>query len=249
VQRAKRRKPGSRYSFFDDNGVEVARATITGGEGEFRFIEFDRPVDDAWLEKYGHIPLPPYIKRGDAPQDADRYQTIYARATGSAAAPTAGLHFTREILDRLCGLGIGSAFVTLHVGLGTFLPVRSEDIEDHRMHEEQFIITEENAAVIEKAISEKRKIIAVGTTSLRTLESAFCEDGLKRGWQSTSIFIYPGYKFKAVDALFTNFHTPLSTLLMLVSAFAGRELILESYAEAVREGYRFFSYGDAMIVY
>ena len=262
VQRSKRRRPGSRYAFFDNNGEEAAQAEITGGEGEFRFLDFDRPIDDAWLEKYGHIPLPPYIKRVDAPQDAERYQTIYAKETGSAAAPTAGLHFTREILDSLSSLGIGSAFVTLHVGLGTFLPVRSENIEDHRMHEEQFIITEENASLIEKALAEKRKIIAVGTTSLRTLESAIKlgmrdeelgirneELGIKRGGGGTSIFIYPGYRFKAVDALFTNFHTPLSTLLMLVSAFAGRELILDSYAEAVREGYRFFSYGDAMLVY
>ena len=254
AKRARRKKSGSVYVFYDSEGAQIAKAVILGAENEFLLLEFDMIVDDEWLEKYGHIPLPPYIKRKDAPADAQRYQTIYARQTGSAAAPTAGLHFTREILDRIAAFGIESAFVTLNVGLGTFLPVRGENVEDHKMHEERFVITEENAALIEKARSEERKIIAVGTTSLRTLESAVCEDGIKRGWQSTSIFIYPPYKFKIADALFTNFHTPLSTLLMLVSAFAdgafsGRELILESYAEAVREGYRFFSYGDAMLIY
>ncbi|MDR0442762.1 MAG: tRNA preQ1(34) S-adenosylmethionine ribosyltransferase-isomerase QueA [Treponema sp.] len=249
TQRAKRRRPGSHYVFYDDKGAEAARAEITGTEGEFRILKFDRPVDDTWLDRHGHIPLPPYIKRKDSSHDADRYQTIYAGETGSVAAPTAGLHFTRKLLDRIASCGIDSAFVTLHVGLGTFLPVRSVHVEEHFMHEEQYVITEENAALIEKAIAEKRKVVAVGTTSLRTLESAICENVIKRGWQNTSIFIYPGYKFKAVDALFTNFHTPLSTLLMLVSAFAGRELVLESYAEAVCERYRFFSYGDAMLIY
>jgi len=258
VQRSRRRKAGSRYVFTDGDGIETAEAVITREEGEFKFLKFDKQIDDEFLDRYGSIPLPPYIKRHDTPSDARRYQTVYAEQTGSAAAPTAGLHFTRELLDSLANSGIGRAFVTLHVGLGTFLPVRSENIEDHVMHEEIFCVTEENASLIEKAMAEKRKIIAVGTTSLRSLESAFYSEPLtvssersflKRGWQSTSIFIYPGYKFKAVDALFTNFHTPLSTLLMLVSAFAGRELILESYEEAVREEYRFFSYGDAMLIF
>jgi len=249
VQHAKRRKLGSFYSFYDSDGAEIAKAEITKIEDEFRYIKFEKPVNDEFFDKYGHIPLPPYIKRKDNSADAQRYQTIYAKATGSAAAPTAGLHFTEEILNNLKKHGIESAFVTLHIGLGTFLPVRSERIEDHVMHEEQFIITEENASLIEKSIKNKRKIIAVGTTSLRSLESAISEGKLKRGWQSTSIFIYPGYKFKIVDALFTNFHTPLSTLLILVSAFAGRELILESYSEAIREQYRFFSYGDATLIY
>jgi len=257
VKRAGRRKVGSKYAFFDSAGTEVNRCEITREEMEFRYIRFEKIVDDSFFERCGHVPLPPYIKRKDAPIDSERYQTIYARETGSAAAPTAGLHFTQEILDNLKKNGIESAFITLHVGLGTFLPVRTEKIEDHKMHEEQFIITEPNARLIENSIKSERKIIAVGTTSLRTLESAYCEDAsgeascgkLRRGLQSTSIFIYPGYKFKAVNALFTNFHTPLSTLLMLVSAFAGRELILESYAEAVKEEYRFFSYGDAMLIY
>ena len=267
AKRIKRKKANSLqrsvYVFFDNRENEIARAAITGFEGNNLLLEFDRAITDEFLDRYGHIPLPPYIKRADVPADAQRYQTIYAKHAGSAAAPTAGLHFTRELLDALKEKGIKSAFVTLHVGPGTFLPVRSEQIEDYVMHEEQFMITEENAAIIENAIAKKLKIVAVGTTSLRTLESAFCEEGLKRGWQSTSIFIYPGYKFNAADALFTNFHTPESTLLMLVSAFAGscaasagscaasdgRSLILESYAEAVKEKYRFFSYGDAMLIY
>jgi len=214
-----------------------------------RLLEFDRPIDDDWLDRYGHIPLPPYIKRQDTQEDADRYQTVYAAACGSTAAPTAGLHFTRELLEKLAAAGIESAFVTLHVGLGTFLPVRSAHIEDHVMHNETFCIDAETAAKIERAKADGRKIIAVGTTSVRTLESAWDSVGrLKTGEGGTSIFIYPGYRFNVVDALFTNFHTPESTLLMLAAAFAGRELILESYAEAVREGYRFFSYGDAMLI-
>jgi len=248
VQRAGRRKIGSCYLFFDSGGVEIASAEITRADNEFRFLRFDKPIDDEWLDKYGHIPLPPYIKRSDAPSDADRYQTIYAKQTGSAAAPTAGLHFTNELLQTLAQNGIESAFVTLHVGLGTFQPVRSEEIEDHVMHEEKFIITDHNAQLIENAIAKKRKIIAVGTTSLRTLESAYNNEQLKRGWQSTSIFIYPGYKFKIVNSLFTNFHTPLSTLLMLVCAFAGKEIIFDSYEEAIKEEYKFFSYGDAMLI-
>jgi len=249
VKRAHRKKAGNVYTFFDSAGEQTAKAVVQGFEGDYVLLEFEESLTDTWFEKYGAVPLPPYIKRKDNPQDSERYQTVYARQTGSAASPTAGLHFTNELLDALKSRGIASAFVTLHVGLGTFLPVRAENVEDHVMHEERFFITEENAAVIEEAMAKKRKIIAVGTTSLRALESAFCEKKLERGGQSTSIFIYPGYKFKAVDALFTNFHTPLSTLLMLVCAFAGRELILESYAEAVREEYRFFSYGDAMLIY
>jgi S-adenosylmethionine:tRNA ribosyltransferase-isomerase len=249
VQRSKRRRPGSAYAFFDNNGNKIAQAVIGGGgEGGVRLLEFDRPIDDDWLDRYGHIPLPPYIKRKDTEADADRYQTVYAAAYGSSAAPTAGLHFTRELLDNLDSAGIESAFVTLHVGLGTFLPVRSADIEDHVMHNETFCIDDVTAAKIERAKAEGRKIIAVGTTSVRTLESAWDSGRLKTGEGSTSIFIYPGYQFKVVNALFTNFHTPESTLLMLVSAFAGKDLILDSYAEAVREGYRFFSYGDAMLI-
>jgi len=249
VKRARRKRTGDVYTFFDGEGKQTAKAVVSGFEGDYVLLEFEESLTEDWFERNGAVPLPPYIKRKDNEQDSERYQTVYAKQTGSAACPTAGLHFTNELLDALQARGTASAFVTLHVGLGTFLPVRAENVEDHVMHEESFFITEENAAIIEEAMVRKRKIIAVGTTSLRALESAFCGGKLERGGQSTSIFIYPGYKFKAVDALFTNFHTPLSTLLMLVCAFAGRELILESYAEAVREEYRFFSYGDAMLIY
>jgi S-adenosylmethionine:tRNA ribosyltransferase-isomerase len=258
VSRSRRRRPGSRYALMGPGGEEIAEAEITGLDGEFRLLRFDRTVTEAWLEQYGHIPLPPYIKRRDTPEDSERYQTVYAQrpesggpsgaAGRSAAAPTAGLHFTPELLAALEGRGMETAFITLHVGLGTFLPVRAEHIEDHVMHEEAFTIDEETAAKIERAKAEGRKIIAVGTTGVRALESAWDGGRLRRGEGSTAIFIYPGYKFRIVDAIFTNFHTPESTLLMLVSAFAGREFILESYAEAVREGYRFFSYGDAMLI-
>ena len=248
AKRARRKKPGNVYVFFDNAGAEIGRAEIAGFKEEFLLLNFDRRIDDEWLDRYGHIPLPPYIKRNDQAEDADRYQTVYASEYGSAAAPTAGLHFTNELLSRLSQSGIESAFITLHVGLGTFLPVRSENIEDHVMHGETFSIDEQTALKIEKAKEKGRKVIAVGTTSVRTLESVWLEGKLKRGEGSTSIFIYPGYRFNVVDAIFTNFHTPESTLLMLVSAFAGKELILKSYDEAIREQYRFFSYGDAMLI-
>jgi S-adenosylmethionine:tRNA ribosyltransferase-isomerase len=244
ARRAKRRRFHSRYTFEDSLAAEIV-------DGEAApLLRFDRPVDDAWLDRHGHIPLPPYIKRPDTPEDWERYQTVYAAVTGSSAAPTAGLHFSREILEELSDRGLETAFITLHVGPGTFLPVRSEDIEDHTMHEETYYIEEKTAARIERARAEGRPIVAVGTTSLRALESAWDEarQRLRRGEAATSIFIYPGYAFKLADQLFTNFHTPESTLLMLVSAFAGREFILESYKEAVEYRYRFFSYGDAMLI-
>jgi len=249
AKRSSRRKVGSRYVFNNTDGAEIAKAQITKADGDFRFLEFDRPIEDGFLDEHGAIPLPPYIKRKDTALDEERYQTVYAKQTGSAASPTAGLHFTVELLDRIKAAGLDIVFVTLHVGLGTFLPVRSENIEDHNMHSEMFYIDEQTALSIEKAKAQGRKIIAVGTTSVRTLESAWVDGKLKQTEGNTSIFIYPGYNFKVVDAVFTNFHTPESTLLMLVSAFAGRELILKSYAEAVREEYRFFSYGDAMLIY
>jgi S-adenosylmethionine:tRNA ribosyltransferase-isomerase len=259
VRRARRRRPGSRY-VFAGGSPDAREAEIVGAEGEFRVLRFDRPVGDDWLDRHGHIPLPPYIRRGDGSLDGERYQTVYARETGSAAAPTAGLHFSPGLLRSLEEAGMETAFVTLHVGLGTFLPVRAENIEEHRMHREFYAIGGEAASRIERARAEGRKIVAVGTTSLRSLESAWREAsggapaGLARGEGSTALFIYPGYRFRLVDQLFTNFHTPGSTLLMLVSAFAeaggsgGRELILESYAEAIQRGYRFFSYGDAMLI-
>jgi S-adenosylmethionine:tRNA ribosyltransferase-isomerase len=248
AKRARRKKPTDIY-IFPVSAEERVKAVIRGFQDEYLLLEFETLVNDAWFEKNGHVPLPPYIKRKDSPADTERYQTIYAKQTGSTAAPTAGLHFTKEILDAFAARGIESVFITLHVGLGTFLSVRSENIEDHKMHSEFFNINEKSAVKIEEAKKAGRKIIAVGTTSVRTLESAWTNGKLKRGENSTSIFIYSGYKFKVVDALFTNFHTPESTLLMLVSAFAGKELILESYTEAIREGYRFFSYGDAMLIY
>jgi len=248
-KRSKRQKPGNRY-FFDDASAEIQSAV----EGNL-LLRFDRPIDDAWLDVHGHVPLPPYIRRNDSDDDATRYQTVYAREHGSAAAPTAGLHFTEELLSELKNAGMETVFLTLHVGLGTFLPVRTENIEEHKMHEETYSISEETACRIEKAKAEGRKILAVGTTSARTLESAWVEDNsmpgrgrLRRGEGVTSIFIYPGYNFKVVDYLFTNFHTPGSTLLMLVSALAGRDFILTGYREAIKSGYRFFSYGDACLI-
>jgi S-adenosylmethionine:tRNA ribosyltransferase-isomerase len=242
---AKSLKDGDAIDFPEGVRGDIER----GGAGE-PTIRFQAGFDEAYLERCGHIPLPPYIRREDGEQDAERYQTVYARSVGSSAAPTAGLHFTRELLARLEGKGIETAFVTLHVGLGTFLPVRSENIEGHTMHEEEYLISDETADKVERAKREKRPVLAVGTTSLRSLESAWDGEGarLRRGWRKTSIFIRPGYRFGAVDQLFTNFHTPESTLLMLVSAFAGYELVRETYAEAIEMRYRFFSYGDAMLI-
>ncbi|MDR1655395.1 MAG: tRNA preQ1(34) S-adenosylmethionine ribosyltransferase-isomerase QueA [Treponema sp.] len=266
AQRAKRRRPGSRYVFGSGGGS--VEAVIIGIEGEFRVLQFARALDESWLDIHGHIPLPPYIKREDTVSDSERYQTVYAGETGSAAAPTAGLHFTGELLEELEKAGAESAFITLHVGLGTFLPVRSDTVEEHRMHEEFYSIDRIAAEKINSAAAEGRRICAIGTTSARTLESAWDEEtkSVPAGEGSTSIFIYPGCRFALVDALFTNFHTPESTLLMLVSAFAGtsrradeaqrfpsgeggRNLIMESYGEAVEKGYRFYSYGDAMLIY
>ncbi len=248
----KRQKLGRRYLFPEAVVGEVVGYPESGAKNderdETRLLRFDPPIDDVYLDRVGHIPLPPYIRREDAPSDAERYQTVYARAVGSSASPTAGLHFTEELLGALGDRGIERATVTLHVGLGTFLPVRSEEIEGHRMHEEEYSVPEETAQAVMKAKAEGRPVLAVGTTSLRTLESAWAGEGLESGMGRTKIFIYPGYRFKAADRLFTNFHTPKSTLLMLVSAFAGRERILETYSEAVRMRYRFFSYGDAMLI-
>jgi len=235
--------PGKRLELPD--GVE---AEVVEARPDERAFRFSREIDDDYLERNGHLPLPPYIRREDAPADAERYQTVYAREHGSSAAPTAGLHFTREILAGLDAAGVELRFVTLHVGLGTFLPVRAEEIEDHRMHREEYSIPAATADAVNAAKREGRPVVAVGTTSVRTLESAWTDDGLPAASGSTNIFIYPGYRFKAVDMMFTNFHTPESTLLMLVSAFAGRERVLAAYEEAVRERYRFFSYGDAMLI-
>jgi len=248
VKNAKK-KSGCLFIIPDKNGNEINRASVRRYEGGHLFLEFEKTVNDEWLDKNGHIPLPLYIKRKDDHCDEKRYQTIYAKEAGSAAAPTAGLHFTDEIFEKLKEYAIETAFITLHTGLGTFLPVRSEYIEDHIMHEETFFINEQTAQKIIKAKNSGQKIIAVGTTSVRTLESAWSEGKIKTGESRTSIFIYPGYKFNVIDGIFTNFHTPESTLLMLVCAFAGRDFIMDCYAQAIREKYRFFSYGDAMLIY
>ena len=199
------------------------------------------------LERLGKMPLPPYIKEELA--DQERYQTVYSREVGSAAAPTAGLHFTKELLEKIRAMGVQTAFVTLHVGLGTFRPVKAEQITDHHMHAELCMISEETASILNRTKEAGGRIICVGTTSCRTLESLVGEDGrFAAGSKWTDIFIYPGYRFKAMDGLITNFHLPESTLVMLVSAFAGREHVLNAYAEAVKERYRFFSFGDAMCI-
>ena len=248
VKSAKKQKNGMRYQFPDGTVAQIV--DFPGNEKtEFRALKFDFPLDEKWFEKNGHIPLPPYIKREDTEEDSERYQNVYAKETGSAACPTAGLHFTEEMLSCLAEKNIERDFVTLHVGLGTFLPVRESIIENHKMHEEVYTISESTAEKINKAKRDGRPILAVGTTSVRTLESSADEKGfVKSGTSSTRIFMYPGYKFKVVDQMFTNFHTPESTLIMLVSAFAGRENILNAYKNAVENRYRFFSYGDAMFI-
>lgn len=246
VKGAKKVKKGNEYK-FSDGSIGVIPEVSEGSE--FRTISFEKPLDESWFERNGHIPLPPYIRREDDDTDSERYQTVYAKETGSAAAPTAGLHFTEEILKKLADKGVELAWVTLHVGLGTFLPVREENIEDHKMHTEYYTVSQDTASKIAAAKKEGRPVLAVGTTSVRTLESAADENGnVIPGTRGTNIFMYPGYKFKVVDQMFTNFHTPESTLIMLVSAFAGKENIMNAYKIAVKEKYRFFSYGDAMLI-
>lgn len=248
VKGAKKVKPGNIYRFPDGSEGRIVSDSKNDGT-EFRFIEFPFRLTENWFEKNGHIPLPPYIRREDDDTDSERYQTIYAKETGSAACPTAGLHFTEPVLEKLKEKNVDLEWITLHVGLGTFLPVRADNIEEHKMHEEFYTVPYDVAEKINSAKKEGRPILAVGTTSVRTLESASDENGIVHGGtRSTSIFMYPGYKFKVVDQMFTNFHTPESTLIMLVSAFAGRENILNAYKTAVENRYRFFSYGDAMLI-
>lgn len=243
MSKAKKQKSGKRIVL--DGG---ASGIITGAEGMYRIVEFDSPVDDAYLDQHGHVPLPPYIKREDVQMDAERYQTVYADEIGSAAAPTAGLHLTGKALDEIGKRGIEIVQVTLHVGLGTFLPVRTDEVEDHKMHEECFSISASAAETITKAKQSGKMVIAVGTTSVRTLESAWDGQRIIAGDGATRLFIYPGYRFQVVDTLLTNFHTPESSLLMLVSAFGGTDNIRNAYREAVEKRYRFFSYGDAMLI-
>jgi S-adenosylmethionine:tRNA ribosyltransferase-isomerase len=244
MRRAKRQHRGRRYRL--PAGVV---ATVVDEDGAYRTVHFSPEVDDHYLNRHGHVPLPPYIRREDAAIDEDRYQTVYAAEVGSVAAPTAGLHFTDELLSALRARGVIIAWVTLHVGLGTFLPVRAEHLEDHEMHEERFTVPPDTADAVEAAKSTGRGVLAVGTTSLRALESAWSGNRLARGEHHTRLFIYPGYRFQVVDELFTNLHTPESSLLMLAAAFAGKERIEAAYREAIAQEYLFFSYGDAMYIH
>ena len=238
VRPGRKMRTGERVQF--DGALE---AEITG-RGEFgeRTLRFLTDADVyAALERIGHVPLPPYIKRADTPADRERYQTVFAREKGSVAAPTAGLHFTKEVLDRCREAGSDVAYVTLHVGLGTFQPIHNEQVEQARLHAESYTITGENAARMDAA----QRLVAVGTTSVRTIESA-ARTGARAG--ETDLFIYPGFRFERTGAMLTNFHLPRTSLLLLVSAFAGRELVLAAYRHAVEKAYRFYSYGDCMLI-
>jgi S-adenosylmethionine:tRNA ribosyltransferase-isomerase len=232
-----------------ETGMTAVVRSRTAGENWLIEFSGTEPFD-VWLEREGHIPLPPYLQRDDSLDDRERYQTVVARQPGAVAAPTAGLHFTQELLNRLAAKGIETVFVTLHTGLGTFQPVRVERVEDHQIHSERFAIPPETAAAINRTKAAGGRVIAVGTTSARTLEYSAQQAGhVVSGSGEADIFIYPGYRFKVIDALITNFHLPESTLLMLVSALAGKDFILKAYQEAVSRGFRFYSYGDAMFIY
>ena len=245
VKPGRRAQIGSRFSF--GNGELKAQVVDIGEEGS-RIVRFEHAgIFEEVLDRLGQMPLPPYIK--EKLEDKEMYQTVYSKEQGSAAAPTAGLHFTEELLKMIEEKGVKLAFLTLHVGLGTFRPMKVENIDEHVMHSEYYSLSKESACAINSAKENGKRVVAVGTTSTRTLETIGGEDSRVReqsGW--TDIFIYPGYKFKIVDALITNFHLPKSTLLMLVSALSSREIILNAYKTAVREKYRFFSFGDAMII-
>ena len=246
VRPGRKLKPGAQVIFGD--GQELTATIEKELDDGKRLVRFHyEGIFLEILERLGKMPLPPYIKA--ELQDNERYQTVYSKVVGSAAAPTAGLHFTPELLEKVQEMGVKVCYVTLHVGLGTFRPVKAEDIQDHEMHSEYCMISQETADVINETKKNGGRVIGVGTTSCRTIESFAAEDGTmteRSGW--TNIFIYPGYRFKVLDALITNFHLPESTLIMLVSALAGREHVLAAYEEAVRERYRFFSFGDAMFI-
>ncbi len=245
VKPGKKCRAGARLVFGD--GLLTGEVLETVEEGN-RLIRFSyEGIFEEILDKLGEMPLPPYITH--KLQDKNRYQTVYARYEGSAAAPTAGLHFTQELLDEIRKMGVEVVFVTLHVGLGTFRPVKTENVLEHHMHSEYYEVTREAADTVNRVKAAGGRIVCVGTTSCRTLESAADEEGkLRAGCGNTDIFIYPGYRFKVLDALITNFHLPESTLVMLVSALAGREHVLAAYEEAIKERYRFFSFGDAMLI-
>jgi S-adenosylmethionine:tRNA ribosyltransferase-isomerase len=243
IRASKSPQPGGRMRLEDAVDVEVL-----GRSGEFYHLRFpDDPAEI--LERYGRLPLPPYIERAAEPPDELRYQTVYARQKGSAAAPTAGLHFDEELLAAIAAMGVGIAWVTLHVGAGTFQPVRVNDLAEHRMHVEHYVLPQATADAIAATRARGGRIVAVGTTSLRVLESAALEPGLRVGAGETALFVTPGFDFRVVDMLVTNFHLPKSTLLMLVSAFGGLEEIRAAYRHAIAAGYRFFSYGDAMLLH
>lgn len=243
LRASKSPKPGSGLEF--EGGYN---ATLLGRDGELFHLQFECNVFDM-MEKAGHVPLPPYIDRPDDESDMTRYQTVYAKHMGAVAAPTAGLHFDKAFIEEIKTTGTQVGFVTLHVGAGTFQPVRVEEVENHHMHSEWYSISEELATQVAATRRKGGRIIAVGTTSLRALEAASAEDGsLTAGQGDTDIFIYPGYRFRQVDAMTTNFHLPKSTLIMLISAFAGRKRVIAAYQEAVANQYRFFSYGDAMFI-
>lgn len=244
VKPGKKLQKGAQIKFSEEVSCEILDTTDFGG----RIARFHyEGIFEEILDRLGETPLPPYIH--EKLKDSERYQTVYNRERGSAAAPTAGLHFTKELLKKIKDMGVEEVFVTLHVGLGTFRPVNESRIEDHKMHREFYTVSQEAADAINKAKREGRRIIAVGTTSVRTLESAGASGEMKAGGSWTSIFIYPGYQFRFVDALVTNFHLPQSTLIMLVSALSSRENILHAYKVAVQEKYRFFSFGDAMFIH
>ncbi|MGB9767082.1 MAG: tRNA preQ1(34) S-adenosylmethionine ribosyltransferase-isomerase QueA [Sulfurihydrogenibium sp.] len=240
IKNIKRLKPGDRIFISEDFFIEYLSREEDKG-----FVKLHSKNLKEDLEKYGHIPLPPYIERPDEEKDKQLYQTVFAKKEGSVASPTAGLHFTTELLEKIKSKGVKIAYVTLHVGLGTFKPVKDEDITKHKMHEEFYSIPEETLTMIKETKENGKSVIAVGTTVVRTLES-YAITGKREDY--TNIFIYPPFEFKIVDKLITNFHLPKSTLIMLVSAFATREFILKAYNEAVKEKYRFFSYGDAMFI-
>lgn len=255
VRPGKRLKPGDSVVFSDEDGKKLRAEILDYGEDGTRIVkmEYDGILMER-LEEIGSMPLPPYISRPSNDEDKDDYQTVYCHEEGSVAAPTAGLHFTTELLEKAKQKGVKIAFVTLHVGIGTFRPVKCETIEEHHMHFEEYSVSEETAEIVNETVLSGGRVISVGTTSTRTAESAACFDEksgkylLKAGSGSTDIFIYPGYEFKIIESLITNFHLPKSTLMMLVSALYDREHILKAYDEAVREEYRFFSYGDAMFI-
>lgn len=246
LRASKPSKPGTRLIV---EGAEAEPIEVVGRQGDFYVLQFHGDAaPEALFAEHGHMPLPPYIKRDDEAFDEERYQTVYARENGAVAAPTAGLHFDELMLSELADMGVDTAYLTLHVGAGTFQPVRVDNIEEHRMHTELIDVPQEVCDKVRACRERGGRVIAVGTTTVRSLETAAASGELRPTKGETDIFIYPGYEFKAVDALITNFHLPQSTLLMLVSAFCSREVLLDAYEEAIANDYRFYSYGDAMLL-